>query len=207
MKFIDITGQKFGRLTALYKMHNHHDKKNSYWICICDCGNFLEARSQHLRNNSIKSCGCLHKEIMSTHGKHDTRLYRIWVAMKQRCNNPNNESYKYYGERGIKVCDEWRKDFMVFYNWAMNNGYNDNLTIDRINVDGNYEPANCRWITYQEQARNTRKTKNITINGETHCLKDWCKILNLNYNTVRYRLNVLKLSIKEALEFKEKNND
>lgn len=168
---------------------------------------FLEARSQHLMNNSIKSCGCLHKEIMSTHGKHDTRLYRIWVAMKQRCNNPNNESYKYYGERGIKVCDEWRKDFMVFYNWAMNNGYNDNLTIDRINVDGNYEPANCRWITYQEQARNTRKTKNITINGETHCLKDWCKILNINYNTVRYRLNVLKLSIKEALEFKEKNND
>ena len=122
--------------------------------------------------------------------------------MKQRCYNDKNPKYKDYGSRGIVVCQEWLDDFMNFYNWAIDNNYRDDLTLDRIDNDGNYEPSNCRWATAKQQARNTRRTRKITINGETRCLKDWCKILNLNYYTVLTRINTLDWPIEKAIELK-----
>lgn len=137
------------------------------------------------------------------HGKSKTRLYHTWKHIKQRCYNTNDKDYKYYGGRCIAVCDEWLKDFMNFYNWAINNGYNENLTIDRIDVNGNYEPSNCRWVDRKQQSRNRRNIKRYTINGKTHCLSDWCEILGLKSNTVRIRL-YRGWSIEKALGLEEK---
>ncbi len=109
--------------------------------------------------------------------------------MKQRCFNEHDKNYKHYGGRGIKVCDEWLSDFMVFYNWSMNTGYQDGLTIDRIDVNGNYELSNCRWVNMKKQSRNKRNNINYNINGKTHCIMDCCKILNLNYHTVYTRIH------------------
>lgn len=118
----------------------------------------------------------------------DLRLYHSWKHMKQRCYNNNDRDYKDYGARGITVCDEWKNDFMSFYDWAINNGYDDTLTIDRIDVNGNYEPNNCQWATRKQQSRNRRNIKQYTINGETHCLSEWCELLNINFDMVRARL-------------------
>ena len=121
------------------------------------------------------------------HSKRHTRLYRIWLQMKNRCYNIKTERYDDYGGRGITVCDEWKNDFMSFYNWSMLNGYADNLTIDRIENDGNYEPSNCRWVTVKIQNRNSRKCNMITYKGETHCLKEWSEILGLPYGALKDR--------------------
>ena len=196
----DITAKKFGRLTALYKLHNC-SKKRVHYLCICDCGNFTEVASNNLTNGKIKSCGCLRGK---NHHKCDTRLYRIYYNMKNRCYNKDLPQYKDWGGRGITLCDEWLNDFMAFYNWAIENGYNDSLSIDRVDNDGNYEPLNCRWVTSKQQSRNTRRNNNITINGEMHCLSEWCEILNLNYSNVLSRIYKLNWSIEEALELKER---
>ena len=114
------------------------------------------------------------------HGLKNTRLYRIWLQIKNRCFNSNTNRYRDYGARGITVCDEWRNDFKAFYDWAMNNGYSDELTIDRIDNDGNYEPSNCRWVSVKVQNRNTRSNRLITYKGETHCVADWADITGLS---------------------------
>lgn len=132
------------------------------------------------------------------HGKIHTRLYHIYNNMKERCYNENSIDYLRYGARGIKICDEWLNDFMLFHNWSMDNGYHEDLTLDRIDVNGNYGPDNCRWVDRKAQARNRRSNKNYTINGETHCLKDWCNIVNINYHTVRTRLRY-NWTIEKAL--------
>lgn len=124
------------------------------------------------------------------HGLCKTRLYRIFGNIKQRCYYKNNKDYKNYGGRGIIVCDEWLKDFKKFYDWAINNGYQDGLTIDRINNDGNYEPSNCRWITKKAQSRNNRNNRIITYKGETHCLIEWSEILKIPYPTLRSRIQM-----------------
>lgn len=203
MKYKDISGQKFGRLIALYKLHNYN-KQGSYWLCYCECGNLTEVYLGSLQSGASASCGCLHtektKEIFIKHGKTNTRLYKIWKNMRQRCYKKYNKYYKDYGGRGIKLCDEWLNDFMSFYNWSMNNGYDDTLTIDRIDVDGNYEPSNCRWATRKQQARNRRNNLNYTINGETHCLKEWCILLCIDYKKAYRRLYRDKWSIEKTLE-------
>lgn len=207
-RFIDLTNQKFGRLTALYRLHNTDGKTK--WLCICECGNLAETSLSHLRNGGAKSCGCLHKEMMiqtfTKHNKSNTRLYNIWQGMKKRCYNINDEAYKYYGGRGIKVCNEWLNDFQAFYDWAMNNDYKENLTIDRIDVDTDYKPGNCRWATNKDQQRNKRSNNYYTINGETHCLKEWCEILNLNYYTVHNRIVRYSWPIEKALELEDIND-
>lgn len=198
----DISCQKFGRLTALYRLHNYYDKKhNTYWLCICDCGNLIEVRCYNLTSGNTKSCGCLNSEPSNTkHGKCYTRVYHIYNSIKQRCYYKKHNSYKNYGGRGIKMYDEWLDDFMAFYNWAYENGYDDNLTIDRIDVNGNYEPNNCRWVDMKQQAQNRRSNMNYTINGETRCLKEWCELLGLNYKIVWNRINRLNQPIEKALE-------
>lgn len=204
-KVIDLTNKQYGRLTVI--KHIGKDKyNNAVWKCKCSCGNVINVRGATLRNGRAKSCGCLHKEMTKQlaknniiHNMSNTRLYRVWQSIKSRCYYNKNNRYKDYGKRGIKVCDEWLNDFQAFYDWAMSNGYNDSLTIDRIDVNGNYEPNNCRWATSKEQQRNKRNNKNYTINGETHCLSEWCEILKLNYNTVSTRLH-RNYTIEKALE-------
>lgn len=202
--FKDLKEQKFGKLTPIsyYRKHNR-----VYWHCKCDCGNEVDVRSDGLSTGQTKSCGCLHKEVVSKlktkHKKCNTRLYDSWTDLKQRCYNKHNNRYKNYGGRGITVCDEWRNNFQSFYDWAMSNGYQENLTIDRIDVNGNYEPSNCRWIDRKTQQRNTTRNRYITIGGETHCVSEWCEILNLKDRTVRSRLNY-GWSIEKALELEVK---
>lgn len=118
----------------------------------------------------------------------NTCLYRIWVNMKNRCYNSKTEMFKYYGGRGITICDEWRNDFTAFYNWSIINGYSDDLTIDRIDVNGNYEPSNCRWVSVAEQNVNRRNNHYITLNGITKSLSEWCRYYSINYQTVQDRL-------------------
>lgn len=192
-----LEGQQFGRLTALYRLHN--TKGRTKWLCVCECGNLVEVKENNLLQGGSKSCGCSRKHINIKHGKTNTRLFITWQNIKNRCYNNCNNEYKNYGARGIAVCNEWVHDFMAFYNWAMNNGYDDNLTIDRINENGNYEPNNCRWVTMKQQQRNKRSNHTITINGETHCLSEWCDILGLNYSTVKSRIQ-RNWSIEKALE-------
>lgn len=123
------------------------------------------------------------------HGMNGTRIYREWCHMKERCNSVKHKSYKHYGGKGIKVCEEWQKDFIPFYEWSMNNGYRDNLTLDRIDVDGNYEPNNCRWITNLEQQRNKKNNRFLTIEGITKTVSEWATISNLDRHTIYYRLD------------------
>lgn len=161
-KMVDITGEKFGRLTALKPIF---DGRRYNWLCRCDCGNTCVKNGVSLRNGSTKSCGCIHSEQLSKrskkHGYSGERLYRVWKGIKGRCNFPSHKSYKDYGGRGIKVCEEWKNDYISFRNWSIANGYDENAefgkcTIDRIDVNGNYEPSNCRWVDLKTQAKNKR---------------------------------------------------
>lgn len=163
-KLIDLTGQKFGRLTVIERAEKpcHVHDAAAYWKCRCDCGKEKIVSGKNLMYGKSLSCGCLSKEVARKlhlkHKAHNTSLYNRWTNMKHRCLNPNNTSYKYYGGRGITVCEEWRNDFQAFYDYVSKlphfgeKGY----SLDRINNDGNYEPGNVRWATAKEQANNRR---------------------------------------------------
>ena len=165
----ELTGERFGRLVVLGESEKRDKKGHIFWICRCDCNNILVVCGNNLRNSNTQSCGCLQKENIlkanTTHGlSHNkngktTKLYGTWSAMKQRCHNSNTKGYKYYGAKGIRVCDEWLEDYMNFYNWAMANGYREGLTIDRIDSDRNYEPSNCEWVTRSENTRRMNESK------------------------------------------------
>lgn len=191
-KFKDLTGQRFGYLTIIKKAGKSKNNK-TLWLCKCDCGNEKICIGNDLITGRTKSCGCLRKKgSQRTHGFRYTRLYYIWQGIKKRCLNKNTPNYCIYGGRGITICDEWKNDFKVFHDWAFANGYDEkakrgDCTIERIDVNGNYEPSNCRWATMKEQCRNTRSNKLITYNNETRCLMDWSYILNINYDTLLNR--------------------
>lgn len=202
-KFIDLTGQKFNRLTVIKRLGSQC--KSYQWLCLCDCGKYTKVLTHALKNGSTKSCGCLKREkTIERNLKHNlsnTRLHKIWLGIKKRCTNKNCNAYKKYGGRGITICDNWKNDFMAFYNWSISNGYNEYLSIDRIDVNGNYEPSNCRWATIEQQANNKRTNRNITYNGTTKTLSEWAKMYNINYKLLHSRLKK-GWSIKNALELK-----
>ena len=186
-KILDLTGQRFGRLTAIRQAGRNSCNKIQ-WECICECGAVVKVTTGHLRNGHTKSCGCYMREqstISNTkHSGKGKRVYNIWCDIKKRCNNPNSWAFQHYGGRGIRVCEQWQNDFQAFHDWAMANGYEDHLTIDRIDNDGNYEPGNCRWVTQEIQNDNTRRTHYITVNGETLNIKGWAKRLKIKRSSI-----------------------
>lgn len=192
-KFIDITGQVFGRLTVLGYSHKDHHR-NSYWKCRCACGKELVVLKSNLTCGKTLSCGCYNREQNSLNhqlGKDLDRtcLYNKWINMKRRCYNPTTDGYKDYGGRGITVCDDWINDFDNFFQWSMKNGYKKGLTIDRIDVNGNYCPKNCRFVTQKQQANNKTNNRYITCDNKTLTLSQWANILKVDSCYIRYRLN------------------
>ena len=196
--FNDLTGKKFGRLTVLGLSEKKSGRK-SYWVCECDCGNKKLVRSDSLKRGQVQSCDRKKKEQnkinldRTTHGDTPTgehkRLWEIWQGIKQRTSNPNNKSYARYGGRGISVCEEWRENYVNFRDWALNNGYSDNLTIERIDVNGDYCPENCRWATVKEQCNNRRTNVLIEWNGKTQNIERWSEETGIPYKILhdRYR--------------------
>lgn len=193
----DLTGQKFNKLTVI-KFSHFDKKKNSYWLCKCDCGNEKIVRRCHLIKGGVQSCGCVLKEGRGTykngwrtHGlwSNNRRLCKIWNCMLDRCLNENNEKYKYYGGKGVKVCNEWLSSFDNFIKWAQDNGYEDNLTIDRISTDGDYCPENCRCVTQLEQANNKSNNIYITYNQKTMTAAQWSKKTGIDRGVIEYRFH------------------
>lgn len=168
----DLTAKKYNKLLPIYP--TRRVKKRIHWICICDCGKYAVVESSKLVSGHTTSCGC---NKTTRNGLSDTRLYDIWRGMNRRCHNIKNSQYNYYGARGIKVCNEWRYNFNKFYNWAIDNGYKDDLTIDRINNNGNYKPSNCKWTTMIEQANNRRSNNKLTYRGVTLPKAKWSTLL------------------------------
>lgn len=188
-KGIDLTGRRFGRL-VVREIAGRDRYKYVLWKCVCSCGAETTVRSSQLLSGKTKSCGCLAKDkartANTTHGKSNTRMYHIWLSMRSRCFNKNNRAYKYYGARGIKVCEEW-SDFDTFYCWAISNGYSTDLTIDRIDSDGDYCPGNCRWVSMVEQNNNRRNNVVLEYKGETHTVSEWARRTGLPEYLIRNR--------------------
>lgn len=186
-------GNRYGRWRVLEKAESYREPSGHLrhvWLCECECGVKRNVKGASLLSGRSLSCGCILREKnvsrMSTHGMYGTRIYKIWEGMKSRCDNPNNSRYKNYGGRGITYCKEW-EDFCNFEEWALSNGYEDNLTLDRIDVNGNYEPDNCRWITNKEQQNNKRDNIYIPYKGVTKTLAEWSEITGKSYACLTYR--------------------
>lgn len=182
-------GDRISRLTVIEKDPTNKRK----WICRCDCENVTSVYDSNLSRKHTESCGCLKSEIVKNgahtlHGGRRTRIYEIWRSMKKRCNNPNSSNYHKYGGRGITVCEEWNNSFEAFFAWALSNGYRDDLTIDRIDNNGNYEPENCRWTTAKAQANNRRSNHYLEFNGERKTIAEWAVVTGLSQSVIFCRL-------------------
>ena len=214
MKRVEVKeGERYGRLTIIREVEpaGSSHKRVRRFLCRCDCGNEIICRLPNLKSGTTKSCGCYRKFVSSNrrdcHHLKNTRIYRIWCGMKRRCYNKHNEHFDRYGGRGIIVCDEWKTDFMNFYDWAMSNGYDDKLSIDRINNEGNYEPSNCRWANQKQQIVNSTAAIKCSLGGNIVSLSDIADILGVSFKRIRrivYMLNngydmneILSLSKKD----------
>ena len=204
-------------MTVLYQAPDKINSKGrhiKYWVCQCECGTIKVISRSGLTSGDNISCGCYHREHLNdygkTHGMSHTKIYKKWKAMIQRCTNPNADHYYLYGARGITVCKEWSDDFYTFYNWAIEHGYQDDLSIDRIDNNKGYCPENCRWITLQQQANNRRCNHYITFNGVTKTLSQWSRLLNVNIGTLHYRVehgNMQDFYTIDKNLLKENNNE
>ncbi|HCQ6003679.1 TPA: hypothetical protein OL424_003040 [Clostridioides difficile] len=202
-RFKDITGKTFGKLTVL-KMSGKDKYSHNLWLCQCECGNRTITSTSALEQGKAQSCGCIRKEILlersTTHNKSNDSLYRVYHRMIKRCTNAINKDYNYYGGRGIEVCNEWLEDFINFYNWSIENGYRKGLTIDRINVNGNYEPSNCRWVTWEVQRNNKRNSIRVNYKGEMITLKQCAENLNVKYLFLYNQLVTKKIPLEEVIK-------
>lgn len=194
----DLTGETFGRLIVIGRFESEEPQHDSEWVCVCSCGKVTIKTRSNLKSDHSQSCGCLKSEKATTHGKRKTRLYRIWLGMRDRCTNVTSPNFQNYGGRGISVCAEW-DDFQTFYQWAMANGYKPALTIDRLDVNGNYCPQNTRWATSIEQNRNRRNNHLLTYAGKTMPISQWADETGLNQSTILRRVNFLGWSAEQAL--------
>ena len=209
MKAIQLNpGDKYNRLTIIKLNHirqkqftknnKQYVKNLEYYLCKCDCGNECIVEKAELKRGGTKSCGCFQTETRKKIFKNNKfgkkynicdnsikniRLYNIWIDIKKRCYNKNFWAFNRYGGRGITMCEEWKNDFMSFYNWSIANSYQDNLTIDRVDNNGDYEPDNCRWVSMKEQCRNKNNNHLLTYNNETHCISEWIELLKMNKNS------------------------
>lgn len=215
----DLLGQRFGRWVVIGRGHDRQEpngKWKPYWVCKCDCGNVREVDQHTLRRGGSSSCGCLQKEISSknlkagqvTHGGsvrgQAERLYKIWTDIKKRCNNPNSWAYRWYGGKGVRVCAEWEKDYAAFRRWALENGYDPQAekgqcTIERIDVNGDYCPENCKWIPFKDQAHNKTNTVRYSYKGKSMCLAEWAQESGMPLSCLTDRIYNRKMTIEEAL--------
>lgn len=189
-------GDKFGRLTVIESKGSI--KGHLVWLCQCDCGKYSTVRGSALKSGTTLSCGCFNHDKKTIHGLSRTRLFKCWDGMMRRVSYEKGRAYKDYGGRGITVCDEW-KDFLTFREWALNRGYSDSLTLDRINVNGNYEPTNCRWITMKDQQNNRRSNHYITYKGKTMTLMQWSEELGISHKLLSDRITSRGWSTERAL--------
>ena len=181
---------RYGRVTILREVAQRRNHER-YFLCVCDCGKEWEVALSTLTAGETTSCGCLRRERfidgLESHGQARTRLYFTWTSMKQRCLNEGHPSYGHYGGRGIAVCEEWLA-FEPFYAWATASGYRDDLTIERVDNDGNYEPTNCAWIPQGQQSNNTRRTRMVAFRGERKNVAGWAAHLGINPDTICGRI-------------------
>lgn len=191
----DLTGQRFGRLTAIAEV-GRTNNGNAKWLCKCDCGGEKVVASFGLRSGRTQSCGCIKREqnetMFTTHGEsghRKTKLYRIWSGMKSRCLNSNWDCYQKYGAKGTDICTEWVDSYESFRDWAMKNGYRDGLTIDRKDNSKGYSPDNCRWATTKEQNNNRTNNHRLTFNGKTQTMAEWSEELGMSYKAIEHRIN------------------
>ena len=207
MKLIDLSGQRFGRWTVLKRCDAPEGNNRVYWMCECDCGNTRAVSGSMLKAGRTNSCGCLNRDKViernatqhAIHRMTDTKLYKTWTGIKNRCYNQKSSHYLNYGKRGISMCEEWRNSFVAFHRWCCDNGYRAGLSIDRINNDGNYEPDNCRWATRDVQANNRRSVVYIEHANTTMSMSEWARSKKMSVQLLRYRLKA-GWPIEKALE-------
>lgn len=195
IKLENEIGKKYGNLTIIEVIYSKGI--NSVVNCVCDCGNKTKENLSYIRYGVGTHCGCKRRKRKNTIYKTGTKLYTAWYNMLSRCTKESNKDYKYYKAKGIKVCDEWL-NYDNFALWAYANGYNDNLTIDRVDNNGNYEPSNCRWVDMKTQSINKSNTRYITYKGQTKSMKEWSEHLNIPYKKLQYRISQSNMSIEQA---------
>lgn len=206
-KFKDLTGTKIGFLEVLKRADDYvydSGRKEVMWLCRCDCGKEVLVHSGCLHKHGTVSCGCAKVNRLTKHGMSDTRIDIIYRGMKQRCYDHNAENYHSYGGRGVKICDEWLNDKRTFFDWAEHNGYSDSLSIDRIDVNGNYTPDNCRWVTQKKQSNNRRNNTAVEYNGVSKTIAEWSSELGVPYQTIYSRLRA-GWSVEDAFHFQNTN--
>lgn len=199
----NIIGQKYEKLTIIDELQPIKTPTRGnrrIVLCRCDCGNTIETRLDYLRNGHRKSCGCLYR---NQNGFGSTKICKVWRQMHDRCENVKNRAFQNYGGRGIKVCTEWsgKNGFENFRLWAISHGYKEGLTIDRIDVNGDYCPENCRWATVKQQNNNQRDNHKLTYDNQTHTIAEWSDITGISQSLILARINKLNYSVGEALGY------
>lgn len=214
IKLEDLTGMKFGKLLVIKESDYFYGKKKRCWKCQCDCGEIRYVLTAALNNGAVTKCkSCCRKQqsenairmSKSKPGYTKTHLYISWCGMKQRCSCRKTNGYENYGGRGITVCAEWKNSFENFRDWSFQNGYKEGLSLDRIDVNGNYEPSNCRWATMKEQANNKRNSHILEFDGQKHTISEWSEITGINKNTIHSRIEKYGWSVERSLTVKPIN--